>query len=1037
MLPNGTPLVVVVRADRLGDLSAELRLARAVERGLYLLGPMREPDLRAAVDGPARQAGLLVEAGLTDLVVRDAEGEPGALPLLSHALRQTWQRREGRTLTVAAYRATGGIRAAVARTAEELYDGLATGQRPMLRRLLLRLVVPAADGEPSRSRVARRSAAADPEQERMIERLIAARLVTADEGYVELAHEALARAWPRLRSWLEEDADGLRIHRHLTVTADAWDGEGRPDSELYRGARLARALEWRERTRPDLTLAEEAFLDAARGVAAADEMRVAERARQQARTNRRLRTLLAVAVVLLLLAGGAGVVAVRQARLATSAATAADARRIGAQALVTAEIDKALLLAVQSVALDDSNETRGALLAALSRFPRLARVVRTPGRVPRRLGVSGDGRRLVVFDGRHLGSFDLASLRGTWTTDDPYVANPEGVSAIRADGGQAAIVTGYKADWVVRMIGEVGDKRTRSLPTSADPSGIDYRPDGHMVAVGYGGAMVAGDVRGPHGVQIWNLETNARAPEHLVTPRPPRTVRFSPDGRLLYAGASRGLPARPHVEAVDVIDLAESRVVRHLELPGPVLDISPDGRRLAVADARRGDGSGGGAGVRLGDVVLVDATNGAERSRLPGDDVGPVTRIRFGVDGRSLSVVTASNSVVVWSLDTGRRLEELRGHAGAVLDAASDRAATTVYTSGEEGTILVWDTRGDRSFARNPVTTAATGPTGSRIAISPDGRWAALNRAETDADGQLHTLLSVADLATGRAGPWVDTGDEQINGLAWRPDGRRLATTGSEGLVRTWEPDGLVAKEVAKTALGNRYAGDVAYTRDGKRLLVADTRLLQLDAASLGSLADPIPLTHRASRMAVAPDERTVLIVPAEDGGVVSVVKLADGRSRDVRLAFTAADAAFSSTGRYVAVGGGGGAVQVVDLITGAPVGPALVGHTGPVGPLAFSRDGTTVVSGGRDGRVTVWSGHGGGLLGTIGPLLPGVGTFPAFRHDGHTVMVVATDGTVQTWDTDPRWWVAFACHVAGRALTEQEWAESVGDRPYRPVCAG
>ena len=165
----------------------------------------------------------------------------------------------------------------------------------------------------------------------------------------------------------------------------------------------------------------------------------------------------------------------------------------------------------------------------------------------------------------------------------------------------------------------------------------------------------------------------------------------------------------PHVEAVDVIDLAESRVVRHLELPGPVLDISPDGRRLAVADARRGDGSGGGAGVRLGDVVLVDATNGAERSRLPGDDVGPVTRIRFGVDGRSLSVVTASNSVVVWSGDTGRRLEELRGHAGAVLDAASYLAVTKIYTSGEEGTILVWDTRGDRSFARNPVTTAATG----------------------------------------------------------------------------------------------------------------------------------------------------------------------------------------------------------------------------------------------------------------------------------------------------------------------------------------
>jgi hypothetical protein len=233
-------LVVALRADRLGELSAHPAFARMVERGLYLLKAMDESDLRAAIEGPSRQAGLLLEPGLVDLLVHEVEGEPGALPLLSHALRQTWARREGRTLTVAGYQASGGIRGAVAKSAEQVYEHAPPQQRPMLRDLLLRLVAPSPEGEPVRSRVPRRVVAADAEHEQMIELLVGARLVTSDEGVVELAHEALARAWPRLRSWLDEDVEGQQILRHLATAADTWQAMDRPDSELYRGVRLAR-----------------------------------------------------------------------------------------------------------------------------------------------------------------------------------------------------------------------------------------------------------------------------------------------------------------------------------------------------------------------------------------------------------------------------------------------------------------------------------------------------------------------------------------------------------------------------------------------------------------------------------------------------------------------------------------------------------------------------------------------------------------------------------------------------------------------------
>ncbi len=181
------------------------------------------------------------------------EGQPGALPHLSHALRQTWERREGGVLTLDGYRATGGIRQAVARSAERVYDELPHEQRIMLRDLMLRLVTPSPEGAPMRSRMPRRLLSTDPAHDQLMERLVAARLVTSDDGVVELAHEAIARAWPRLQGWLDDDTEGQRVLRHLSVAADTWDTMGRPDDELYRGTRLAQALEWRDpgSARPD------------------------------------------------------------------------------------------------------------------------------------------------------------------------------------------------------------------------------------------------------------------------------------------------------------------------------------------------------------------------------------------------------------------------------------------------------------------------------------------------------------------------------------------------------------------------------------------------------------------------------------------------------------------------------------------------------------------------------------------------------------------------------------------------------------------
>ena len=142
-----TNVVVALRADFYGRCAEHPRLGAAVAAHQRLLGPMQADELRAAIEGPARAAGLRLESGLSDALVADVEGEPGGLPLLSHALYETWVRRDGQVLTRAGYVEAGGVRGAIAQTAEDVFRGCTEEEQALVRRLLLRLVEPGEGSE--------------------------------------------------------------------------------------------------------------------------------------------------------------------------------------------------------------------------------------------------------------------------------------------------------------------------------------------------------------------------------------------------------------------------------------------------------------------------------------------------------------------------------------------------------------------------------------------------------------------------------------------------------------------------------------------------------------------------------------------------------------------------------------------------------------------------------------------------------------------------------------------------------------------------
>jgi hypothetical protein len=227
-----------------------------------LVGPLVGDALRQAIEHPAQRAGLLLESGLVDVLVADVTGEPGGLPLLSHALRATWEAGDRDLLTIARYRATGGVHEALSRTAESVWCELSEEDRSAARRLLLRLVTRTDSGSPVAMLLSRAALADRRDLSPALDRLAAARLVTADGEVVTVAHAMLASAWPRLSGWLDDASEERHRQDHLRVSAGGWESSGKARADLYRGRRLAEAVEWRASERPVLEPLESSFLDA-------------------------------------------------------------------------------------------------------------------------------------------------------------------------------------------------------------------------------------------------------------------------------------------------------------------------------------------------------------------------------------------------------------------------------------------------------------------------------------------------------------------------------------------------------------------------------------------------------------------------------------------------------------------------------------------------------------------------------------------------------------------------------------------------------
>jgi hypothetical protein len=290
-----TLVMLTMRADFYGKCAANVELAAALSDHNFLVGPMTDGELRRAIERPAQLVGCEFDAGLVDLLVQDVRHQPGALPLLQHALLELWNKREGRRLTVKAYQEIGKLEGALQRRADDTLKAFTQDERELCRRTFLRLTQPGEGTEDTKRRVSMREllslSGKSAAEEQIIQRLADASLLTTEgdpsqkDAFVEVAHEALIRNWPQLRKWIDADRAGLRTRTRLTEAVREWNHAGRDPTYLYSGGRLAIAEEWAASHPRELSVEEAEFLRCSREAQKRREASELEAAQRVARAE--------------------------------------------------------------------------------------------------------------------------------------------------------------------------------------------------------------------------------------------------------------------------------------------------------------------------------------------------------------------------------------------------------------------------------------------------------------------------------------------------------------------------------------------------------------------------------------------------------------------------------------------------------------------------------------------------------------------------------------------------------------------------------
>lgn len=937
-----TRVVLGIRADFYPHCVEHPDLLDALRQAQVPVSPMSTDELRRAITQPATRAGHIVEGALLAVVVADVSGRSGVLPLVSHALLETWRRRRGNALTLAGYESAGGIHGALTQTAESVYRRLDPAQQLLAKSIFQRLVVPGEGTEDTKRRVDRDEFDADRDTAAVLDTLARARLLTLGNETVELTHEALIRSWPRLREWIVEDRELFRAHRRLTEATAEWNQHDRDPGLLYRGARLTF---WRDQSHDFLNELERAFLTSS-----------LDRAARELQTHRRRIRLTVVGLsMVFVLLSGLTVVALRQADQAADERELAFSRQLVAHATGQLPLDPelSLLLARKAYQVRPTEEA-AAMLRQATLESRVLTTFRDHQDQVNGVAFSPGGRWAASTSDE-----GTVRLRATSGDDEQLVLRGHGARVLGvAFNPDGRWVASGGADRTVRVWPVTGDSDPVVLRGhEGDVEGVTFSPDGVYVAGAGGDGIIriwrsVGDgaplvLRG-HDGQVWD-------------------VAFSPDGRRLASAGGDGT-----IRIWEWSTGTTLLVLRGHESTVKGVAFSPDGEQVV-------------SGSIDGTVRVWRTTGDGVPVVLSGHE-DTVEAVAFSPDGRQVASTGNDGTVRVWPTGGAGDSVVLLGHRGPTWSVDFSPDGERVLSGGDDGTVRVWRAHG----VGDPIVLRGSDRCLWSVDFSLDGRVVGGGD-----DGTVRVWPIAGDGA-----PVVLSGHSgTVNSVDFSPDGRRVASASDDGTIRIWPDEGGGEPTVLRGHEG--VVWDVAFSPDGRRV-VSGGRDGTVRVWSAGDSGEPIVLRGDQAQVrgvAFSPDGRHV--ASAGYDGTVRIWQ-ADGAGEPVVLRGHQGwvlSVAFSPDGEHLVSTGDDGTVRVWRWAAGVdPV--VLRGHQGLVWSVAFSPDGRWVASVGNDRTVRVWEWQAAANAVVFAEFSASVEDV-AFSSDGARLAAARGEGTVTLWQCD------------------------------------
>ena len=948
-----------------------------------LVLPLNDEELEETITGPAFRVGAVVEEGLVEAIIADVREQPGTLPLLQYALTELFERREGALLTVAAYEDIGGTLGALAKRAEEVFRRFDEAGQNMARQMFLRLVTLGEGQEDTRRRILQselltlgdRDVVAD-----VIDRFGRYRLLTFDRddatrsSTVEVAHEALIRRWERLREWLTESRQDIRLERELLHAAHDWEVAEKDKSYLLQGNRLLAFEEWAESATLRLNELEIEFLQAS--LAKRDELEAIERARQERERElerQKARNMRIAAVVF----GVAAVVAVILSLVAFEQRNQADQQRSIAET-ERERADEQRVIAVDAMHVAEVNERKNHSLALAAN----ARTALSENDPALALPLAVEARD--VFDPpeaevlRILGSATFSPGPRSGFTNSPRSILGVAVNTTGTVGAYAG------SEGVIYVVSTATGEEFRTISTGSPINAVAFNQDATRIAAGLSDASVG----------IWLIATGEEehrltGHENIVT-----DVEFSPDGATLATSSAD--------TTVRLWDAATGQQLhtlqKHIDYVFK-LSFSSDGARLASSSAAIGVSESERTPAH-NTIQVWDVSSGDNTLTIPPEGIGFVRDVEFSPDGQTIAATTWSSALGgtarIYDAATGEELHRLYAHRDTIANIEFSPDGALLATASRDATVKIWDiSKGVlvTSFVDFPERV-------EDIEYAPDGEFMMIG--------------------LGNAGNYPDGTDSPANSAAyiWDLKNRTQARVYEGHTNWTWaadiSPDGSLVASGSGPLFFPASLEDVDAT---VRVWEAATGIHVITLHGHENTVDSVQFLPDSRHLLSASWDGTIRRWDLNDGSEVQRYLIPDARVYMIDLL---------PNGTQFVSASDDGIIRLWDIESGEMLREYL-GHTVAVNGVHMSADGKLMVSasgdwGGEDRTVRLWDVESGELLRT-------------FEGHGHIVnyaklapnhgFIISTswDGTVRMWDTESgeeiRQFVGHAGNTFGIAITE------------------